>query len=213
MAYARHADALAAFERVLKTGPDEEALLGRAKALSYLRRYDEAITVLDELIKDLRTNPGEKYYWRAWNRLQLGQPQAALDDATAALNAMRNNQVYSLAGMAAFSLRRLAEARGYFEDALDMDRADCDSERYLGQIDSLERSWTSAASRYSHAVACYDDALVQMRKDLAEYEEDITGLSNALIAAKREQIKDADALRTSAVNNAAVASKNALLLQ
>jgi tetratricopeptide (TPR) repeat protein len=209
MAYARHADALAVFERVLRGGSDEAALLGRAKALSYLRRHDQAITVLDELIKDLRTNPGEKYYWRAWNRLQLGQPEAALEDATAALNAMRNNQVYGLAGMAAFALRRLADARGYFENALQMDRADCDSERYLGQIDSVERSWKSAASRYSHAVACYDDALVQMRKDLAEYEQDITGLSNALIAAKREQVKDAEALRVSALTNAAVASKNA----
>jgi hypothetical protein len=48
-----------------------------------------------------------------------------------------------------------------------------------------------------------------MRKDLAEYEQDITGLSNALIAAKREQVKDAEALRVSALTNAAVASKNA----
>jgi tetratricopeptide (TPR) repeat protein len=209
MAYARQADALAAFERVLKAGPDEAALLGKAKALSYLRRHDEAIAMLDELIKDLRTNPGEKYYWRAWNRLQLGQPQAALDDATAALNAMRNNQVYALAGMAAFGLKRLAEAREYFDNGLQMDRADCDSVRYLGQIDSLERSWKAAAGRYSQAVTCYDDAIVQMRKDLAEYEQDITGLSNALIAAKREQIKDAEALRVSALTNAAVASRNA----
>jgi tetratricopeptide (TPR) repeat protein len=211
MAYARHADALAAFERVLKAGPDDAALLGRAKALSYLQRHDEAIAVLDELIKDLRTNPGEKYYWRAWNRLQLGQAQAALDDAMAALNAMRNNQVYALAGMATFSLRRLPEARDYFENALQMDRADCDSERYLAQIDSLERSWRAAADRYAQAVTCYDDAMVQMRKDLAEYEQDVTGLSNALITAKREQIKTAEALRVSAVNNAAVASKNAAL--
>jgi hypothetical protein len=48
-----------------------------------------------------------------------------------------------------------------------------------------------------------------MRKELATYEEDITGLSNGLITGKRMEIKDAEALRISSVNNAAVASKNA----
>jgi tetratricopeptide (TPR) repeat protein len=70
MSYARYADALAGFDRVLAAGPDEAALLGRARALSYLKRHDEAIAVLDELLTDLRSSPGEKYYWRALNRLQ-----------------------------------------------------------------------------------------------------------------------------------------------
>ena len=58
MSYARFADALAAFDRVLSAGPDDAALVGRARALSYLRRHDEAIAVLDETLKDLQTNPG-----------------------------------------------------------------------------------------------------------------------------------------------------------
>ena len=37
----------------------------------------------DLLQKDPSNNPGEKYYWRAWNRLQLGQAQLAYDDAMA----------------------------------------------------------------------------------------------------------------------------------
>ncbi len=209
MSYARYTDALAAFDRVLSAGPDDSALLGRARALSYLKRHDEAIAVLEESLKNAQNSPGEKYYWRGWNRLQLGQSQPALDDATAALNAMRNNQVYGLAGMAAFSLSRLAESRDYFDNALQMNRADCDSERYLGQIDSVERSWKAAAGRFSQAAACYDAAIVRMRAELAEYEEDITGLSNGLIAAKRAEIKDGETLRVNAVNNAAVASKNA----
>ncbi len=209
MSYARYAEALALFDGVLGAGPDEAALLGRAKALSYLRRHEEAIAAIDESLKDSRTNPGEKYYWRAWNRLQMGQMQVALDDAMTALNAMRNNQVYSLAGMAAFSLNRLAESRDYFDNALQMNRADCDSERYLGQIDSVERSWKSASGRFSQAATCYDAAIVRMRKELAAYEEDITGLSNGLIEAKRTQIKDAEMLRISSANNASVASRNA----
>ena len=53
MSYARYADALAAFERVLSAGPDDSALLGRARALSYLRRHDEAIAVLEESLKNV----------------------------------------------------------------------------------------------------------------------------------------------------------------
>ena len=92
--------------------------------------------MLDELLKDLQNNPGEKYYWRAWNRLRLAQAQAAYDDAMAALNAMRNNEVYRLAGIASYSLNRLPEAREYFENALKMNGGDCDAQRYLGLIDS-----------------------------------------------------------------------------
>ncbi len=209
MSYARFADALAAFDRVLSAGPDDAALVGRARALSYLRRHDDAIAVLDETLKELQTNPGEKYYWRAWNRLQKGESQAASDDAASALKAMRNNQVYNLAGMAAFNLNHLADARDYFDNALKINRADCDSERYLGQIDSVERNWKAASGRFAQAAACYDAAVDRMRGELAEYEKDITGLSNALIGAKRAEIKDAETLRANSANNAAVASKNA----
>ena len=209
MSYARYTEALSLFDRVLSAGPDEAALLGRARALSYLRRHEEAISAIDESLKDAQSNPGEKYYWRAWNRLQMAQPQLALDDAMSALNAMRNNQVYNLAGMAAFALNRFAESRDYFDNALQMNRTDCDSERYLGQIDSVERNWKAAASRYSQAAVCYEVAIVGMRKELAALEEDITGLSNGLITAKRAQIKDAEALRVNTTNNANVASKNA----
>ena len=50
--------------------------------------------------------------------------------------------------------------------------------------------------------------MAQMRKDLARYEQDITGLSNALIQTKRAEIKDAEMLRANSASNAAVAMKN-----
>jgi hypothetical protein len=106
-------------------------------------------------------------------------------------------------------LNHLVEARDYFDNALRMDRADCDSLRYLGQIDSFERSWKTAASRFSQAAACYDRAIVRMRGELTTYEDDITGLSNGLIETKRAEIKDAEALRANSASNAAVATKNA----
>ena len=209
LAYARYPAALSLFERVLSAGRDEDAQLGRAKALSYMGRHADAIAALDELLHDLQNNPGEKYYWRAWNRLRLSEVQAAYDDATAALKAMRNNEVYRLAGIASFGLNRLAEARDYFDNALRMNGADCDAERYLGQIDATEGSWTPAFSRFTNAVACYDQALARMATELAGHEKDITGLSNDLITSLRAEIKEAQALRAISAGNADRLSKSA----
>ena len=50
-AYARYADALALYDRILAspaaTGLEPQVQLGRAKSLSYLQRHDEAIAMLD----------------------------------------------------------------------------------------------------------------------------------------------------------------------
>lgn len=212
-AYARYADALALFDRILaspaSTGLESQVQLARAKALSYLKRHADAIALLDELLlKDAGNNPGEKYYWRAWNRLQLGQAQLAYDDATTGLNAMRNDAIYRLAGMASFSLNRLGESRSFFEEALKMNRADCDSERYLGLLDSAERSWRPASGRFTVAASCYEAVITRLRSELAVYEQDITGLSNGLIAAKRIEIREAQALRDQSILNAAAATRN-----
>ena len=83
------------------------------------------MTANELLQKDPSNNPGERYYWRAWNQLQLGRAQLAYDDATTGLNAMRNDAIYRLAGMASFALNRRDEARTFFQEALKMNSADC----------------------------------------------------------------------------------------
>ena len=212
--YARYADALALYDRILAspaaTGLEGQVKLGRAKSLSYLKRHDEAVALLTDLLQnDASNNPGEKYYWRAWNRLQMGQAQLAHNDATTGLNAMRNDSIYRLAGMASFSLNRLDESRKFFEEALQMNRADCDSERYLGLLDSAERTWKAALNRFSVAASCYETVIVRMHSELGVYEKDITGLSNGLIAAKRIEIREAEALRDQSILNATAAARNA----
>jgi tetratricopeptide (TPR) repeat protein len=211
--YARYAEALELYDRILSNpaaaGLEPQVKLGRAKTLSYLKRHDEAVALLIDLLQnDPSNNPGEKYYWRAWNRLQLGQAQLAYDDATTGLNAMRNDAIYRLAGMASFGLNRLDESRAFFEHALEMNRADCDSQRYLGLLDSAERSWKPASGRFTLAASCYEDVMTQLQKQLAEYEKDITGLSNGLIAAKRLEIREAGALRDQTILNASSAARN-----
>ena len=51
--------------------------------------------------------------------------------------------------------------------------------------------------------------MVRMREELADYEKDITGLSNSLIAGKRIEIREAQALRDQSMLNAAAAARNA----
>jgi tetratricopeptide (TPR) repeat protein len=211
--YARYADALALYDSILASpaaiGLEPQVKLGRAKSLSYLKRHDEAIALLiDLLLNDASNNPGEKYYWRAWNQLQLGRAQLAYDDATTGLNAMRNDAIYRLAGMASFALDRRGEARTFFEEALKMNRDDCDSQRYIGLLDSAERSWKPALGRFSAAASCYEGVIVRLRIELADYEKDITGLSNGLIAAKRVEIREAEALRDQSILNASAATRN-----
>ena len=212
--YARYADALKLFDEIaanpVAVGLKPQAQFGRAKSLSYLGRHDEAIAQLTEVMQnDPRTSPGEKYYWRGWNQLQLAKAQLAYNDAKAGLDAMRNDAIYRLAGMASFALNRPDEARTFFQEALKMNSADCDSERYLGLLESAERSWKPAFARFSAAASCYEVILGRLREELAEYEKDITGLSNGLITAKRVEIREAEALRVISVNNANAATRNA----
>ena len=174
-----------------------------------MRRHDEAIVQLNDLLQnDARNSPGERYYWRAWNQLQLGRAQLAYEDAMAGLNAMRNNAIYQLAGMASFSLDRRDEARKYFDEALKLNSADCDSERYLGLLDSADRSWKPAVSRFTVAAACYETVIARLRDELEEYQKDITGLSSGLIAAKRVEIREAAALREQSGLNVDAATRN-----
>ena len=209
MAYARYEEALTLYDHALTlAGTDPHAQLGRARALSYLRRHAEAIALLDELLQNLRTNPGEKFYWRAWNRLRLGEARAAYEDAVAALKGMRNNEVYRLAGIAAFGLTQRTEARRYFDEALTIDSGDCDAQRYLGQIEAAEASWKPAYARFSGAVACYDRALERLAAELATHEQDISGLSNGLIVSLRTEIEETRALRRISEGNAALTAKN-----
>ena len=90
-----------------------------------------------------------------------------------------------------------------------MNSADCDSARYLGLLDAAEQKWQPASGRFTAAGKCYEVLIARMQEELAVYEKDITGLSNSLIAGKRGEIKDAEALRAQAEHNAAAATKNA----
>jgi hypothetical protein len=51
-------------------------------------------------------------------------------------------------------------------------------------------------------------AIARMQRELAEYEKDISGLSNGLITSLRADIKDSDALRANSAASAQIALRN-----
>jgi tetratricopeptide (TPR) repeat protein len=207
LVFARYAEALALFDRMLARGPDEAAQLGRAIALSYLQRHREAIAVLDDLLKDPSTLPGDKYYWRAWNYLALIESQQAYDDAKLAMNAMANSEVFKLAGIASYNLTRITEARGYFESSVKMNAAECDASRYLGIIDAAERSWRPAAEHFTTAAACYERAIAALEADVAMKQADPSGLYAGQVAAIQADIAEARLLLDASRRNADVAAR------
>jgi len=209
LAFGRFAQALALFDRVLAREPDHEAQLGRAIALSSLRRHEDAVAYLDELLKDLSWRPGDKYYWRAWNQLRLDHAQAAYDDATAGLKSMANTNIYQVAGIASYKLRLVDEARADFENSVQMNASNCDSIRYLGIIDSAERKWPVAVARFTAAASCYARAISALEQELAKKQADASGLYAIQIAGIVADIAEAKALRETSTHNADVAAKNA----
>jgi tetratricopeptide (TPR) repeat protein len=209
-AYSHYTAALGLYEEILARMPDPQAQLGKAEALSYLLRHQQAIAELDDLLKDSSRRPGDKYYWRAWNKLQLSDFQPAYEDATAALKFMNGPDPFRLAGITTFSIQRLPEARGYFESALKMFAADCDSIQYLGQLDAAEHKWPAAASRFSAAADCFEKSIARKSEEIAKKEaENSGGLLDDQIAGLRSEIESQKALQAQSVKNAAVAARNA----
>ncbi|HTL03599.1 MAG TPA: hypothetical protein VL243_15285 [Vicinamibacterales bacterium] len=209
LTFGRNTQALAIFDGILAREPDHDAQLGRTMALSSLKRHAEAIAYLDELLKDPSWRPGDKYYWRAWNYLQLGQPQNAYDDANAALKAMVNSNLYQLAGIASYQVTRVPEARADFENSVQMNAGNCDSIRYLGIIDGAERKWPVAVARFTAAASCYARAIAALEEELAKKQADTSGLYAIQIAGIVADIAQAKALRETSTHNAEVAAKNA----
>ena len=125
------------------------------------------------------------------------------------MNAMANAEVFKLGGLASYNLARVPEARGYFESALKMNAAECDSLRYLGLIDAAERSWQPAAGRFTSAAACYRRAIDAMESELAKKQADTSGLYAGQIAAIAADIAEARGLLEACSHNAEFATRNA----
>ena len=85
------------YDAALALVPDQrDALLGKARSLSYLDRSPEALPLLDRLIEMGRWHLAEAHFWRAWNRFNLAEIEAARADAALAIGYRPDAESFAL---------------------------------------------------------------------------------------------------------------------
>jgi tetratricopeptide (TPR) repeat protein len=206
LALARFDEALRLYDHILASAPDRDALLGRVKALTYLDRAQEAIATIDTLLGDSEWSPGEKYYWRALNNLRRSAPEDAYKDAKSALQSWPGPPVYRLAGIAAFTLGRLSEARHHLRSALEMDGDDCEAQLHLGYIESAEKAWTAALGRFTSAATCFAKSAEELSAGAPEKGTE-SSIRAGLTAGVTTAVAEVRTLQAAANFNGALAAK------
>ncbi len=155
------------YDRTLALEPHAvDALLGKARALTYQGRNVEAIATVDQLLGE-RWNLGEARYWRAMNESVLDRNDEAWTDVEAADKLLVNADVPKLAGLIAYRRQDLDLARAKFEIALGRNRADCEIGFYLGAISSEQRAWPRAVEVLTNTVTCLETSVQGWRDEIA----------------------------------------------
>jgi tetratricopeptide (TPR) repeat protein len=204
------ASALEFYDRTLDLAPSfPDALLGRLRALSYLGRAEDALAVADALL-GLRRYPGDAYYWRAFNELQLNRLDMAWEDIESAGKAMVNSEVPKLAGIIAMRRRELDVARERLEIARQRNPDDCEAGYYLQLVLGDLRRWPALVEVATRAASCLDAAEAFARSEIDRITA--SAMSDARkerqIARRQQQIASAIRMRATCFFNAAVGNYN-----
>jgi len=202
--------ALGFYDRTLTLAPlIPDALLGKLRALSYLAKHDDALTVADQLLA-LQRFPGDAYYWRAFNELQMERYDAAWTDIEAADRSLINSDVPKLAGIIAINRTQLDTARQKLELSRQRKPNDCQTAYYLHLVLMEQRTWREAVGVAGGAAACLDVEEANTRADIDRIKaSDIAEARKARQIAGREARIAADArMRVTSWFNAAVGSFN-----
>ncbi|MBP1635284.1 MAG: putative system TPR-repeat lipoprotein [Acidobacteria bacterium] len=208
--------ARAAYHRANAAVPGRrEAMLGEAKSASFLGRHEDAIVILDEMVRLGTWFMGETHYWRAWNRYRLQQYDAANDDVLASRNRLpMDGQVDKLAGFIALARNEVPRAEAEFRAAVGhiegRGGSDCDARYYLGSAQVLQRKWADAVPNFEAAEPCYVLTGTALRKrildirksDLPDDRQDV------LVAAKEKDIAAARLQEARSAFNAGAALAN-----
>jgi tetratricopeptide (TPR) repeat protein len=189
-----------------------DALLGKIRALTYLKRHADAIAVTDVLLES-GNNPGEARYWRALNEEQLDQHDLAWEDVELAAKLLVNADVPKLAGIIAINRRDLAIARDRLELARKR-RQDCDTGYYLQIVLAEQREWAEAARVAGETASCFDREEASLRDEIERFRgaqnlgPEAAVKRDRQIARREQQIASNGRMRANAWFNAAAASFN-----
>ena len=204
------AAALEFYDATLALAPSfPDALLGRLRALTYLARHEDALAVAGQLLA-LRRYPGDAYYWRASNELQMNRLDAAWDDIEAADKVMVNSDVPKLAGIIEMRRRELDAARQKLETARQRNPADCEAGYYLQLVLGDLSRWAALADVAVGTAGCLDDAEAFAKKDIDRMAASALPEARKArqIARRQQQIASAVRMRATCWFNAAVANFN-----
>lgn len=165
--------ALRFYDETLALAPrHREALLGRTIALTYLQRPEEAIATATHMIELGEWYLGDAYYWRAFNKHERKQLEAARDDVERAKSlAGLRSDVYLLAGIIAYDMRQLEPAAVDLAKAWQLNDTACDAEWYLGLVRSEQSAWDTAAALFPRAATCYRASADIIRAELGALQQ------------------------------------------
>jgi len=189
-----------------------DALLGQAVCLSYMKRYEEAIVVLDRMVALGYWLLGESYYWLAWNKHELKRDAEALTDIDQAKRRLpTNSEVFSLAGTIGLDLGELSRAEKDFEESLRHNPANTEALFGLGTLAARRADWPGSARFFQRAAAALETNAGSLTAKIKEIEGSaMTEERKArLIARKKAQLASVEAAAASAYYEIAVSSFNA----
>ena len=202
--------ALEFYDRTLALVPmHADALLGKVRTLTYLSKPEDAIRAADELLA-LERYPGDAYYWKAYNELDLKRFDDAWRDVESADKLLVNGDVPKLAGIIAIDRMQLEIARGKLELARQRSPSDCQALYYLHLVYAELRQWPQTVSGAIAAGGCITAAEIGLNADIdriraSELPEARKGRQ---IAARERQIASGIRMRANCWYNGAVANFN-----
>ena len=147
----------------------ENALLGRAICLTYLKRQQEAIQAATRIIDLKLDNIHEGYYWRAWNYHFLQQLVPARSDIEAAKRMRSTSEIHTLAGIIEHDQDDLSPAEKDLIIAKSMSGGEqnCTARWYLGLVEMKREKWIESGAHFEDAMGCYANSVVlnEFRRD------------------------------------------------
>ncbi len=202
--------ALEFYEQTLTLAPSfPDALLGKLRALTYLARHEDAVAAAGELLA-LRRYPGDAYYWRAANELEMNRLDAAWEDVEVADRVMINSDVPKLAGIIALQRHEPDTARQKLQTARQRNPNDCEAGYYLQLALGDLKRWPALAEVAVGTAGCLDDAEAAARQDIERIAASTSSDARKArqIARRQQQIASAVRMRATCWFNAAVANFN-----
>jgi len=198
------------YERTLALAPrNPEAMLGKVRALSYAARHQEALDTADELLA-MQRYPGDAYYWRAFNELNMERYDPAWTDIELADRLLVNDLVPKLAGIIAINRKEYDVARQKLETAQKRNPTDCQTGYFLHLVLTELRSWDRAVTVAQSASNCLGGEIVAAQTEIERIQAaDRPEAKKArLIASRQQRIASDTRMRANCWYNAAAASYN-----